>query len=194
MANLPLLAEMKNDDTLCLQSLQTLKTWAESKQDGGYHHVVIIGMVSRIQVESGWLQDLGYTLEPKGDSRSNLAYWHKKYDRTYPGVSIYHMIHLNGSWVLNITPKNVQQDPERMIRYAADVLKASFREGVYFHVVVRRFEASRADSDQVLQWMKAQNIKEIKCYVHDSYEARVEVTYLDPAFSPRTSRLLAELG
>jgi hypothetical protein len=42
--------------------------------------------------------------------------------------------------------------------------------------------------------MKSQNIKEIKCYIHDSYEARVEVTYLDPAFSPRTSRLLAELG
>jgi hypothetical protein len=186
---LPLLTA--KDEAPILQSLQVLKQWAEDREEGGYHHTVIVGKVHEQNVDSIWLEQVGYVFS-QGSGKSNLAHFHKAW--SFPGVNIQHLIHKNGTWSLQITPRLVQTEPERMITYAQQILNSAFSGHLYFHVVVRRFEASRADSDQVLQWMKSQNIKEIKCYIHDSYEARVEVTYLDPAFSPRTSRLLAELG
>jgi hypothetical protein len=159
-------------------ALESLLQYAEDREEGGFHHTVIVGKVS-------------YKFS-KGSKGSNFAQWAKVY--SFPGVKVCHVIHLNGTWILHITPRLVQAEPERMISYAHQVLTSAFTGADSHHVVVRRFEKSRADTGPVLEWMKHRNIKEVKCYVHDSYEARVEVTYLDPAFSPTTSRILAYLG
>jgi hypothetical protein len=178
-------------DVPVIGALIQLKAWAEDREEGGYHHTVIVGKVQEAFVDSIFLEQLGYKFS-KGSAQSNMAHWHRQF--TYPGVSIHHYVHRNGTWVMQITPHLVQPEPERMMTYAHQVVTAAFTGALSRDVVVRRFEASRADSQEVLEWMKQQNMKEIKVYIHDSYEARVEVTYLDPAFSPRTARLLAELG
>src|SRR5690606_8675620 len=148
---------------------------------------IINGKVSRIQVEVDWLRSLGYKFQ-KGAGKSNLSWFHKKW--VHPIGSVYHEIHLNGTWTLQISPKRIQTDPRVMVDFADHILNSAIRRGTCSPVVVRRFEASRPDDGAILQWMKSNNIKEIKVYIHDNYEVRVEVVYLDPAFSPRVWRIL----
>jgi len=180
-----------HDDAGVVQSLAKLLEFAEDRQQGGFHHTVVVGKVLPAFVDTIWLEQAGYRFS-KGSGRSNFAHWHKLY--LFPGISIGHMVHRNGTWSLQITPRLVQDDPERMMSYCRQILMSAFTGANSFHVVVRRFEKSRADSGEVLAWLKERNIKEVKCYMHDNYEARVEVTYLDPAFSPHVTNLLAYLG
>jgi hypothetical protein len=182
----PLLAEAS-----IVPALESLLSYAEDREQGGFHHTVVVGKVQQAHVDSIWLEQAGYRFS-KGSGKSNFAQWVKHY--TFPGITISHLIHTNGTWSLQITPRLVQDDPERMMSYCHQILTSAFTGADSYHVVVRRFEKSRADSGPVLEWMKARNIKEVKVYLHDNYEARVEVTYLDPAFSPKTSALLAYLG
>jgi hypothetical protein len=163
----------------------------ETKEVGGYHHAMIIGKVSDQHVDVDWLRSAGYKFS-KGSGKSNLSHFHRIY--RFPGIAISHMVHLNGTWVMQVTPKLVQTDPERMMSHCRQVLTSAFTGANSFHVVVRKMEKSAADTQEVVEWLKARNVKEFKVYLHDNYEARVEVTYLDPAFSPKTSALLAYLG
>jgi hypothetical protein len=178
-------------DATPLQSLQKLKDWAEDRDHNRIHHIKIVGKVSKLQIDQYWLKNIGYRFS-KGSGKSNIAQYTKTW--VWPGLKIDHLIHLNGTWVISITPKVTQRDPQWVIRCASDVLDAAFRGAHYFHVVVKQFESSRPDSELVLKWLKENNIKEIKTYIHDNYESRVEITYLNTALSPRTSRILAELG
>ncbi len=185
------LAPQLSLDLPVLEALATLKAWAEDREAGGYHHTVIVGKVLESFIDTIWLEQAGYKLA-KGDKETNMPFWHHTF--RFPGVSVRHAIHANGTWTMQVTPKLVQVEPAAMMRYAQQVLTSAFSGANSFHVVVRRFEASRSNGEEVLAWMKQHNIKEIKCYVHDSYEARVEVTYLDPAFSPKVANLIAYLG
>lgn len=180
-----------HDDVLVLQSLKTMKDWAEDKEHCCFHLVVISGKVDPSWVDSVWLKAAEYKFS-QGSGRSNISQWHKSY--SFPGITINHLIHPNGTWSIQITPRVPQSDPTMMINYADRILVNAFGSHYSMHVVVRRFEASRPDSDHVLAWLKENNIREIKAYVHDNYEARMEVTYLDPVFGPKVSRILAELG
>ena len=141
-------------------------------------------------VNPEWLKATGYEYA-RGSKRSNLAYYMKKY--VIPGITIQHMIHLNGTWTLQITPKVPQEHTGRMMTFCSNVLMNAFSGLSSYHVVVRRFESSRIDSSDVKDWLKANNIREIKAYLHDQYEARVEITYLEPCFSPSVARILGEM-
>lgn len=174
-----------------LPVLDSLLNYVESKEGGGFHHCVVVGKVLPEFVDTIWLKEAGYEFSA-GTKGSNFRQWAKKY--AFPGIGILHVIHLNGTWTLSITPRLVQEDAERMMSYCRQILTSAFTGANSFHVVVRRFEKSRADTGAVLAWLKGRNIKEVKCYMHDSYEARVEVTYLDPCFSPHCANLLAYLG
>jgi len=179
-----------HDDAGVLQSLQKLKTWAEEKGKNCIHHTVIIGKVPESSVDPEWLSAAGYEF-CKGSGKSNMVFWHKQY--AFLAMKIDHLIHKNGTWSLQITPGVPQHDPSRMVELASNVLYNAFGGKNYYHVALRRFESSRPDSADVLKWLKDNNIREIKAYIHDKYEARVEITYLDPAFGPAVSKILSEL-
>lgn len=171
-----------------LQALQDLRTWAEDPRDARVHHLVITGKIHQSQVDPQHLQAWGFEFV-KGTKRSNLAYYHKTL--AYPWGKVDLMLHLNGTWSCQVTPNVPQKDLSVISEYVNAAIKTMTAGYEPFHVVVKRYEASRVESGPVLLWLKSQNIREIKVYIHDNYEARAEITYLDPAYGPPVERILS---
>ena len=170
-----------------LEALQLLKCYAEKTPGRKFHHTVITGKVAQTQISEEWLKASGYTFY-KGSGKSNLSFYSKIYQ--FATCKIQHNIHVNGTWTLQITPKTPRDDPSRFMDFANMVLNSAFGGATSHDIKVKRLEVSRNDNTEILEWMKSQNIKEIKCYVHDKYEARIEVTYWEPPLNPTTAQVL----
>jgi len=170
-----------------LEALQLLKCYAEKTPGRKFHHTVITGKVAPTNISQEWLKASGYTFY-KGSGKSNIAFYSKIYQ--FATCKIQHNIHINGTWTLQITPGSPKDDPSRFMDFANMVLNSAFGGATSHDIKVKRLEISRNDLPEVLEWMKSQNIKEIKCYVHDKYEARVEVTYWEPPMNPTTAQVL----
>lgn len=171
-----------------LEALEVLRKWAEDPAHTKIHHTVITGKIKQCQVDRQHLEAWGFTFY-KGSKRSNLAYYHKTL--AYPWGQINLMLHLNGTWSCQVTP-NQPKPPDhgiwQQVYQAIKVMTCGYEP---YHIVIRRMEVSRNDSELVLQWLKDHNIREIKAYIHDRYEARLEITYSDPAQGPTVYKILS---
>lgn len=176
-----------NQDNPALQALQLLKCYAEKTPERKFHLTVITGKVSQAAIDPEWLTASGYK-HYKGSGKSNMDFFLKTYE--FYGVRINHYIHKNGTWTLQISPRVTQASPEKFMDKVNMILTSAFSGSTSHDIKVKRLEISRPETTEILQWMKSQNIKEIKAYIHDNYEARIEVTYYDPPLNPTTAQVL----